>query len=99
MPTPSSRIVVDCSNTSHSTPTAWRLSAVANPPMPPPAISTFMICLLPLRLGTVGGVDTRRLQGRYSRRSAPDGPLDGPAGRVRGRGPGSAFDPTGKALE
>src|SRR5215218_3453220 len=90
MPTPSSRIVVDCSNTSHSTPTAWRLSAVANPPMPP-AISTFMICLLPSRLGTVGGVDTRAptgpLQPPVGRRSAPGGPLAGPAGRVRGRGP------------
>ena len=98
MPTPSSRIVVDCSNTSHSTPTAWRLNAVANPPMPPPAISTFMIRLLPSRLGTVGGADTRRLQARYSLRSPRS--ATGRPGRSRpGPGPGSAFDPTRKALE
>src|SRR5262245_35649960 len=33
----------DCSNTSHSMPTACRLSAVANPPIPPPITNTFIV--------------------------------------------------------
>jgi hypothetical protein len=76
MPTPSSRIVVDCSNTSHSTPTAWRLSAVANPPMPPPAINTFMVRLLPSRPRSRQQTVEELMDGCF-------GALVGPCGSVR----------------
>src|SRR5580704_1795848 len=40
MPTPSGRISRTASNTMHGTPIWWSVSAIASPPMPPPAINT-----------------------------------------------------------
>src|ERR1700734_1370202 len=45
MPTPSSRTCSACSNTSQSMPRACSIKAVVRPPMPPPAIMTFMRAL------------------------------------------------------
>src|SRR3954471_6641190 len=42
MPTPSSRMVSDCSNNSQSMPRARNISAVVRPPMPPPTMIAFM---------------------------------------------------------
>src|SRR5476651_2599142 len=48
MPTPSSRIVSDCSNNSQEMPRARSISAVVRPPIPPPTIIAF-IALTPLK--------------------------------------------------
>src|SRR5262249_58401084 len=42
IPTPSSRIWWDCSKPSHGMPRACSISAVVSPPIPPPAMITFM---------------------------------------------------------
>src|SRR6185312_15660175 len=42
MPTPSSRMVSDCSNNSQSMPRARNISAVVRPPMPPPTMIAFI---------------------------------------------------------
>src|SRR5258708_16716035 len=42
MPTPSSRMVSDCSNSSQSMPRARIISAVVRPPIPPPTIIVFI---------------------------------------------------------
>src|SRR5450755_3887931 len=48
MPTPSSRMVSDCSNNSQAMPRARSISAVVRPPIPPPTIIAF-IALTPLK--------------------------------------------------
>src|SRR3981189_1698571 len=42
MPTPSSRMVSDCSNSSQPMPRARSISAVVRPPIPPPTIIAFI---------------------------------------------------------
>src|SRR5258705_3702983 len=43
MPTPSSRMVSDCSNSSQLMPRARSISAVVRPPIPPPTIIAFIV--------------------------------------------------------
>src|SRR5207253_6881049 len=50
IPTPSSRICSDCSNTSQSMPRACSINAVVRPPTPPPAMIAFMAAYC-VRLG------------------------------------------------
>src|SRR5580704_5113701 len=45
MPTPSSRMVSDCSNSSQPMPRARSISAVVRPPIPPPTIIAFIALL------------------------------------------------------
>src|SRR5437879_11478422 len=42
MPTPSSRMLSDCSNNSQAMPRARSISAVVRPPIPPPTIIAFI---------------------------------------------------------
>src|SRR5579872_6477008 len=73
MPTPSSRMVSACSKSSHAMPRARNISAVVNPPIPPPTIIAFIAFnstqpTISQRLASL-----RKGRGRGSRSSLPSG--------------------------
>ena len=75
IPTPSSRISDACSKTSASMPAWWSARAVVRPPMPPPAITTFMRRPLPPPRPTTGRATARtRWRPQGSRRSPSSAP-------------------------